>query len=281
MSAEEPSTNPSTFPVGAKVILQNLSAAEFNGKIGVVKSSLENERQQVLLIQSGKRLGIKPVNLRYEPRTVNSLTISEIKTLLSLKEVTNVTGYDKSQLREMLKIKYDSDEVLIAAYLYTQQEKETNAPKPAGGARGGNMMDNMTPEQLRQQARMMRTMPPAQLRRMNPQFAGMSDAQLAMAANQMEMMANNPDMFNQMKQQVAGMSPEELQKIQKEGMRGMNNGAPAAGQQMNVNDMSPEQMKRQAEMMKSMDKDTIRSMNPQMANWNDQQIDMAINQMEA
>jgi hypothetical protein len=80
-----------------------------------------------------------------------------------------------------------------------------------------------------------------------------------------------------MKQQVAGMSPEELQKIQKEGMRG---GA-AAGQQMNVNDMSPEQMKRQAEMMKSMDKDTLRSMNPQMANWNDQQIDMAINQMEA
>lgn len=280
MSAEEPSTTPSTFPVGAKVILQNLSATEFNGKIGVVKSSLENERQQVLLIQSGKRLGIKPVNLKYEPRTVNSLTISEIKTLLSLKEVTNVTGYDKSQLREMLKIKYDGDEVLIAAYLYTQQEKEINAPKPTGGARGGNMMDNMTPEQLRQQARMMRTMPPAQLRRMNPQFAGMSDAQLAMAANQMEMMANNPDMFNQMKQQVAGMSPEELQKIQKEGMGGMNNGA-AAGQQMNVNDMSPEQMKRQAEMMKNMDKDTLRSMNPQMANWNDQQIDMAINQMEA
>lgn len=298
------STSPASYPVGSRVILQNLTkGTEFNGKIGVIKSKISEERQQVLLIQSGKMLGIKPINLKYEPRSVNSLTVSELKTLLALKEVTQLSGYDKSQLREMVKIKIESEED-IASLLYTHLEKENEqkakAAASAGsrnpGASQAEAIANMTPDQLRQQARMMRSMPPSQIRRMNPQMAGLTDAQIQMAANQMEMMANNPAMLKQMSEQVKNMSPEEVERARN--MQAGGGGAGAAGgagagaaqapggDQMrsgmqNMANMSSEQLKQQAQMMKSMDKNTLRTMNPAMANWSDAQIDMSINQMES
>jgi hypothetical protein len=287
MSSADPDSNSNAFPVGSRVILKDLTkGTEFNGKVGVVKSQVNESRQQVLLIQSGKMLGIRPLNLKYEPRSVNSLSISELKTILTLKEVTTLSGYDKSQLREMVHIKTESEEE-IAEMLYAHQEKEYNTPKPAhgqgqAGNDSANMLANMSPEQLHQQARMMRTMPASQIRRMNPQMAGFSDAQIQMAANQMEMMANNPDMMKQMADQMKNMTPQE-----KEEMKRMQaGGAPPAtmqrevGATQNMANMSPEQLKQQADMMKSMDPDTLRSMNPAMANWSDAQIKMAINQME-
>lgn len=60
-------------------------------------------------------------------------------------------------------------------------------------------------------------------------------------------------------------------------------GAPTMPQNgmQNMADMSPDQLLQQAAMMKSVPKDTLRKMNPLMANWPDSQIDMAINQMES
>ena len=39
-------------------------------------------------------------------------------------------------------------------------------------------------------------------------------------------------------------------------------------------DADPEQLKAQARMMKNMDKNTVRRMNPQFANMSDQELDM-------
>ncbi len=276
------------FPVGGRVILQNLTkGTEFNGKVGVIKSKLSDERQKVLLIQSGKTLGIKPINLKYEPRSVNSLSVSELKTLLTLKEVTQLSGYDKSQLREMVKIKTESEEE-IAELLYTQLEKENNQKQAMGGSRNSAKQEmqnglNLTPDQMRQQAHMLRTMPPSQIRRMNPQMAGFSDTQIQMAANQMEMMASNPDMLEQMKDQVKNMSPEELEQARNSaanGGPGVTLRASPSSTPTSMADMTPQQLKEQAMMMKSMTPDQIRSANPAMANWGDAQIQMTIQQME-
>ncbi len=109
-------------------------------------------------------------------------------------------------------------------------------------------------------------------------MAGFSDAQIQMAANQMEMMASNPQMMKGMVEQMKNMSDAELEQV-KRMQAGGAPPAPAAGGQ-NPMDMTPEQLKQQAEMMKSMDTATLRRMNPAMANWSDQQIQMAISQME-
>lgn len=124
-------------------------------------------------------------------------------------------------------------------------------------------------------------MPSSQIRRMNPQMAGFSDAQIQMAAQQMESMANNPAMLNQMKEQVKNMSPEELEQARMQAAGGAPTGMPSAANGMqSLADMTPEQLKQQAEMMKSMSPDQLRKMNPAMANFSDAQINMTIQQME-
>ena len=56
-------------------------------------------------------------------------------------------------------------------------------------------MKNMDPDTLRSQAAAMRNMDPNVIRRSNPQMANFSDEQIKQAADQMEMMAGNPDMM--------------------------------------------------------------------------------------
>ena len=50
--------------------------------------------------------------------------------------------------------------------------------------------------------------------------------------------------------------------------------------QSQMADADPEQLKAQARMMKNMDKNTVRRMNPQFANMSDQELDMMATQME-
>jgi uncharacterized protein YjeT (DUF2065 family) len=276
-----------SFPLGSRVILQNLTNADFNGKIGSVKSKLENGRYKVLLIKDGKTLGIKPDNLKYEPRSVNSLNIKEMKQVLTIKEVGNLTGYDKSQLREMVKIKTESEEeiaeILAMANEPTESSDNTGLPMKQRMQSQASQLANMTPAQLRQQAQMMRSMPPDQIRRMNPAMAGFSDAQILMAANQMETMANNPQMMKTMVDQMSNMSDEELEQVRRmqSGQAPSDFSPRATGNEVpSMENMTPEQLQMQADAMKAMDKNTIRSMNPQMAQWSDTQIDMAISQME-
>lgn len=277
-----------SFPLGSRVILQNLNNAEYNGKVGSVKSKLlDNGRQQILLIKDGKTLGIKPENLKYEPRSINSLNIKEMKQILTIKEVGNLTGYDKSQLREMLKIKTESEEEIAEILAKANEPSESNsnqsAPMKHKMQSQASQLANMTPDQLRQQAQMLRTVPPDQIRRMNPAMAGFSDAQILMAANQMETMANNPQMMKTMAQKMSNMSDKELEQIKRfqEGGAPTNVSSSSAGNEVpSMENMTPEQLQMQADAMKLMDKDTIRSMNPQMAHLSDAQIDMAISQME-
>lgn len=134
-------------------------------------------------------------------------------------------------------------------------------------------------------------MDPAALRRMNPQLANMSDAQIKMAADRMEMMASNPQMMKMAAKQMAEMDPAKLQQMQAQMGSNPNatggarpSAAPSVSQAQEaakmMQNMSPEQLKAQAQMLRQMDKDTIRKTNPQMANMTDQQIDFATTQLE-
>ena len=50
--------------------------------------------------------------------------------------------------------------------------------------------------------------------------------------------------------------------------------------QSQMADADPEQLKAQARMMKNMDKNTVRRMNPQFATMSDAELDMMASQME-
>ena len=75
----------SSFPVGSKVILQNLvKGAQYNGMKGSVKSSPDptTSRQNIYVHAANKYLAVKPINLKHEPRELTSLSIDEMTSLL-------------------------------------------------------------------------------------------------------------------------------------------------------------------------------------------------------
>lgn len=307
------------FPIGTRVILKDLAKGkQYNGKVGIVKSVLtESGRQLVSIVgdDGAKALGLKPANLKYEPRAIDSLSIKEIKAVLAAKnkqsdELTGRGGIDKSQLLSLVRDTVESEEeVAEILALATVKEQKISTKKDYDLKnkiqQEASQVANMSPEQIRSQAQMMRSMDSATIRRMNPAMANFTDAQIKMAADQMEAMANNPDMFKGMVDQMKNMSGSDLDQV-----RRMQNGggAPATAgfgntmappshnsspqgavditkQQMetglqNMANLTPEQLRQQATMMKSMDPATLRRMNPAMANWNDSQIQMAITQMD-
>ena len=75
----------SSFPIGSKVILQDLvKGAQYNGMNGTVNSLPDptTSRQNIYVHAANKSLAVKPVNLRYEPRELVSLSIEEMCSLL-------------------------------------------------------------------------------------------------------------------------------------------------------------------------------------------------------
>ena len=74
----------SAFPFGSSVLLQNLRSNQYNDKKGVVRSSLDAKsgRQEVYIFDLNKSMSVKPVNIRYEPREISSLSVAELKGLL-------------------------------------------------------------------------------------------------------------------------------------------------------------------------------------------------------
>ena len=75
----------SSFPVGSKVILQNLvKGAQYNGMKGSVKSSPDptTSRQNIFVHAAKKYLAVKSINLKHEPRELTSLSIDEMTSLL-------------------------------------------------------------------------------------------------------------------------------------------------------------------------------------------------------
>jgi hypothetical protein len=311
------------YPIGSRVILADLSKVEYNGLQGLVKSGLnQNGRQQVQVsiseTEEKKILGLKPTNLKLEPRNVDSLTTREMKTVLSRKDHTgNLTGFDKSELKALVEDYVTSPDEIASILAKAQASTPAPAAAPvvsAGNTNASNIrqqmqnqasqLNNISPDQLRQQAQMMRSMDPNMIRRMNPQMANFTDAQIQMAATQMESMANNPSMVQGMVNQMNNMDDAQLENLSRAQNQfaagnpnaGANLGVGAtattpaataaptpnniAGGMQNMANMSPEQLQQQATMMKSMSKDALRSMNPLMASWPDSQIDMAIAQME-
>ena len=79
-----------------------------------------------------------------------------------------------------------------------------------------SQMANMDPDAMKAQAKMMRNMSKDTLRATNPQFAGMSDAEIDMAAKQMEMMASNPAMMKMAMAQMGGMDHGQAQRAMKQ-----------------------------------------------------------------
>ena len=321
----------SSFPIGSRVLLHSLQkGTEYNNQVGIVQSNLSDKgRQSVHILPSNNGggtdnddkkvvLGLKPTNLKYQPRTIESLTNKELKQLLMMKEYTTsqIVGMDKSQLKELVSTVL-SDEVEIAKQLaIIHAPKGDAAPSTSNSSKASNLrqqvtsqaqqLSSLSPAQMRQQAQMMRSMPPNQLRRMNPAMAHMTDAQIQMAIMQMEQMAQNPANVQNMVNSMNNMTEEQLEQIHQATAGGGGDGGggggvaaaptipaangggvspPVSSNQMQSNleqmsNLSPDQLRHQAQMMKSMTPDQLRSMNPAMANWSDAQVQQSISQME-
>ena len=190
-----------SFPIGSSVLLQNLvKGAHLNDKKGIVKSKLSSTgRQEVYIFEENKTLAIKPANLKYEPRTISSLSISEMKSMLTngigSTNSIDFTGLDKDSLRSMVIDEIeDVNDTIEIAKLVAKANEPKNIPTAnstmngsGGGSVGGQQqfsssqlrqgaerMSSMSAEDIKRQAQTMKAMGPAALRNMNPQFASMS-----------------------------------------------------------------------------------------------------------
>lgn len=97
----------SPFPIGSKVILQNLvKGVQYNGQKGTVKSLPDKItlRQNVVLHDTNKSMAVKPINLVYEPRELTALSIEEmISILVHTKKATSQEMTDIFHLHNAIK----------------------------------------------------------------------------------------------------------------------------------------------------------------------------------
>ncbi|VEU34311.1 unnamed protein product [Pseudo-nitzschia multistriata] len=283
-----------SFPVEARVILKGLvKAPHLNGKRGVVRSGLTDAGRHNVFIQDlDKSVGLKPSNLEYEPISLDDLSVKELKLILKYKclQPKNLAGMDKSDLRVEVSSSLGESESLPKLLANAKANKDAFIPTTTTHSQAADQLSKMSPDQLRQQAKMMRTMDPDVVRRMNPQLANASDEQLRMAADRMEMMANNPEMIKMAAAQMRGMGPNpNAAATTSNSSRSAAEiptafPTPTASQTKQAADMmknmTPEQFRQQAQMLKTMDPDVIRRTNPQLAHMSDAQIKMAATQFE-
>jgi hypothetical protein len=190
----------STFPIGSSVLLQNLKSEQYNDKKGIVRSALDpmSGRQEVYILSLEKPMAIKPINMKYEPREIGSLSISEMKGLLLIskkvdKEPEEWKGLDKEELQKLVADVTTSPDEIAALVAKANEPKSTPAPNNNSSGsftseqlrQATDRMSQMNPDQLRQQAATMKAMGATALRNMNPQMANMSDDQINMAISQM------------------------------------------------------------------------------------------------
>ncbi|KAL7467397.1 hypothetical protein ACHAXS_007647 [Conticribra weissflogii] len=307
----------SSFPIGSSVLLQGLvGAAQYNDKKGIVRSKVNaSGRQEVYVFEANKSMAIKPINMKYEPRDISTLSIADMKGLLLVakklsKEPEEWKGIDKDELQKMVATVANTPEEIASLVAQANEPKEIPSAAPKSQPtiskdqlrQGAERMSQMSPEALKQQALTMRAMGPTALRNMNPQMAHMTDAQINMAIEQMEAVANNPAMMKMAAEQMKNISPEELEAMQNDpALKKMATPAtsnstastPVATPTVNnispdqfkdatqkMASMTPEQLRAQTNMLKSLPMDTLRKTNPQMANMTDEQIRMSIAQME-
>jgi hypothetical protein len=264
-----------TFPIESKVILHGLTKSpELNGKAGVVRSDLNDSgRQSVFIVESSRTVSLKPCNLKYEPRTVESLSAKELTAILRVKGVDKVhyLAADKSELRtKVTELVLDEEEIpLLLARSQTPPSSTSSTATVDSASTGTTQMaqqadqlSNMSPDTLRHQAQLMRSMDPDSIRRLNPQLANMTDAQIRVAADQMEMMANNPDMMKMAVEQMKNMDPAQLQRMQSQMQGGtVPSMAPMANHgQANTNGFSNGSLSHEdpSKLLANMDKDQLK-----------------------
>ena len=161
------STEPLTsFPLEARVILRDLQKApDLNGKKGIVRSLLSSAgRHSVYIEDLDKCVGLKPLNLRYEPISLESLSVKELKMILEHKNqrlVDSVT--EKSDLRARVSECLLPSDKLPELLANAKAKSRASSSNSGGNFASTNVspadqLSNMSPDQLRQQARMMKTM---------------------------------------------------------------------------------------------------------------------------
>mmetsp|Transcript_60004 Transcript_60004/g.82149 ORF Transcript_60004/g.82149 Transcript_60004/m.82149 type:complete len:506 (-) Transcript_60004:347-1864(-) len=222
----------SGFKIGAAVELYGLKNEDFNGQKGVIKSRLKsNGRHEVLLSSSEKTLALKPANLKLDyDRTVDSLSVKELKQVLRAKDVddSTTTGMDKEQLKNLVRAEVPGDD-LPGVLKKLGESSISQASAPVLSAKpdlktATEKMKQMDPETMKSQARALRAMSPDMVRRSNPQMANFSDAQIQQAADHMEMMANNPSMLKMAAQQMESMTQEQFESQVNSHAQGNNTG---------------------------------------------------------
>lgn len=212
-----------------------VGASQLNGTKGIVKGGNNGGgRQEVYVFEAQKSMAIKVENLRYEPRTIQSLTISEMKGILRVLTEedacsTNsiIAGMDKEALRMLVEESISEKtansgspvEIKIAELIARANKPPSSITTATTTAQainsdqlrqGAERMATMSPDDLRKQATTMRAMGPAAMRAMNPQMVNMTDAQIEMAIAQMEAVANDPNQLKMAAEQMKNMSESEL-----------------------------------------------------------------------
>jgi hypothetical protein len=286
----------SAFPVGSSVILQNLvGAAQYNDKKGIVKSRLATNgsgRQEVFVFDANKSMAIKPANMRYVPRELSSLSVPEMKGVLTVSGSATedeLSGMDKYILKGMVAEVTTSPEELAKLIAKANEPKDIphsnrSTAQPSSSInsstlrQGAERMSQMTPDQLRQQAATMRAMGAAALRATNPAMATLTDEQINMSISQMEAIASNPQMMKMAMDQMKNMTDSDLNAAVKQNLvtqpssSNSNNTAPApaanatysdvrsatAASAPNAFNMSPDQFKTASQQMASMSPDQLK-----------------------
>ena len=111
------STARAEYPLQCRVEIHSLvKAPDLNDEVGVVETPLKNGRQVVFVETLNKRVALKPTNLRYEPRPIDSLSAKELKARLEEQGHRSVfldldpeTGIRSNQLR-LARVRYQEQE---------------------------------------------------------------------------------------------------------------------------------------------------------------------------
>ena len=129
---------------------------------------------------------------------------------------------------QMVKMASDQMKKLSRDKIKRMQEQMTNngsSPKPSAAVgittstssathpalNAAHIMENVTLEQMTEQAKMFKNTDPDTIRRMRPHLANMSDDQIKAVATQFEMMASNPELMKMSLDQMKNMSPDKMQ----------------------------------------------------------------------
>lgn len=150
--------------------------------------------------------------------------------------------------------------------------QQFRAAPPKQNTRGGAAA--ITPEQMKQNANMMRK-DPAMIRRANPAFKNYTNEQIKQMADQLENLAENPEMLKQ----VSAMSNEEREQMQKFQNEMQASAAAAGGADKITEDAQIEAMCKLVKTNPGLFKTMMKS-NGMFANQTEEQLDAYIEQFK-